>query len=190
MPAIRPTAFLVTGFARAGKDTLAEAISEASGAKRLAYADELKDAANLLFERFGLHGKVDCRREGDKIRHRELLVAMGRALRSEDRDVFALPVARSAQYNLTAARSVVVSDWRYLNELGCMQEKLGPRPIVTIRISRFGLNAANQEEQDSIDLLSKQVQFTYAKMFKEGDIAGIREWAAEIVADQPALHAF
>ena len=187
MSAIRPTCFLVTGYARSGKDTLSEAIAELCNAKRLAYADELKNAANLLFERFDLHDKVDCTRTADKIRHRELLVAMGRALRSEDRDVFALPVARTAQYNMTAARSVVISDWRYFNELGCIQEKVAPRPIVTIRISRFGLNAANQEEQDSIDLLNKQVQYTHARMFKEGDIAGIREWAAEIVRAQPAL---
>lgn len=186
---LRPTVFLITGYARAGKDTLANALAEATNGRRLAFADDLKNATNHLFERYGLHQRVDVRREQDKVRHRDLLVAIGKAMRAEDRDVFARVVADSAKYSILSGRSAVVSDWRYVNEFVAVRDRVAPAPVVTIKISRFGLNAANEEEAEHQQAVDKTVQMTWAKNFKDGDVGNIREWAAEIAASIPNVPA-
>lgn len=182
----KPTVFLITGYARAGKDTAAAAIADALCAEQYAYADTLKDAVNAYFVALGIE-RVNVHETADKVRFRELLVAAGRAARSQDINVFADHVALNCHLALMRGRCAVVSDWRYANEHQRVLAKVGRDRVVTLRVGRFGCHAANQEEADSVDQIVAEGLVQHSAFFKDGDTGALRDWARS-VADQHAIH--
>ena len=152
---------LITGYARAGKDTLAEGIQLGAHKPvvRLNFADMLKQACDCYLQVLELGGSGSSRtfrNEAFKVKHRDFLVAAGMFARSIDQDVFALAFTR--QCNREAAAypgedvTVICSDWRYMNELGIVKYILGDLgwEIITVQIGTTGLTAANEEEGKSI----------------------------------------
>lgn len=174
-----PTVVMVSGYARAGKDTLAKEICRITGGKRLAFADQLKDTCNLMLEKYDLHGKVDFRSETDKVRHRNVLIAVGEALRSIDKDIFARTVAAEARWNLVASRVVVISDWRYQNELEVVTAKVAPFRVIRVEVAREGALPAGEEEKANQQAI-RNAGLDYMQYFNPGDIAGINALAQEI----------
>lgn len=175
----RPTVFLITGYARAGKDTLADRIVDLTGARKVSFADSLKEAGNRFFTSLGIES-VDLKDTKDKVAHRDLLVAMGKAARSVDPDVFARHAAEKARYSILAGRCVVIPDWRYENEHKVVHTLCYPAPVVRVHILTSGVGPANEEEDNSIH----QIMYNGVKdsrCFKPGDLAGIDEWAHELV---------
>lgn len=163
------TLILITGYARAGKDTLAEGII--LGSKRLVchvnFADSLKQSCDCFMQVLQLGGSGSSktfRNEAFKIKHRDFLVAAGMFARSIDRDVFALAFSRECKRiaamhdepNLT----VVASDWRYMNELTIPRIMLGDDwNILTVQIATAGVQAANEEEGKSIGDIVRNTPF-------------------------------
>jgi hypothetical protein len=85
-----------------------------------------------------------------------------------------------------SGRSVIVPDWRYTNEHAAIVKAVGHHhPIVTVRIGRVGCTAANQEEQDSIDLIHNSVPLVHDAVFADGNTSAIRDWAFEIASTIP-----
>jgi hypothetical protein len=181
----KPTVFLITGYARAGKDTLADRIVELTGARKVSFADSLKEAGNRFFTSLGIES-VDLKSTQDKVAHRDLLVAMGRAARSVDVDVFARHAAEKARYSILAGRCVVIPDWRYENEHKVVHQIVYPAPVVRVRILTDGVGPANDEEETSIcQIAYNGVKETHS--FRAGDLAGIDDWAHDLVAAIPQV---
>ena len=166
------TVILITGYARAGKDTLADGI--ALGASHpvvhLNFADTLKQACDAYMQSLDVGGAGATRtfrNEAFKVAHRHFLVEAGTFARSLDRDVFALAftrqcnlILRNAQNtNLGLNTTVVCSDWRYLNEWTIVNEVLGREGwrVFTVQISTAGVEAANEEEGKSIGEILRNV---------------------------------
>jgi hypothetical protein len=153
------TVILITGYARAGKDTLAEGI-ELGATKpvvRLNFADMLKQACDCYLQVLDLGGSGSSRtfrNEAFKVKHRDFLVAAGSFARTIDRDVFALAFTRQCNREATGSQDVTVvcSDWRYTNELTIVKYILGDLGwnVVTVQIGTTGVEAANEEEGKSI----------------------------------------
>lgn len=184
----KPTVFLITGFARAGKDTAASAIAEALGADQFAYADTLKDAVNAYFVALGIE-RVNVHETADKVRFRELLVAAGRAARSQDPNVFADHVALNCHLSLMRGRCAVVSDWRYHNEYERVVMRCGRERVVTMHVARSdgAAPAANAEEMGSIDAILAAELVQHHGYFRSGDTKALTDWARDI-ANQHAIH--
>ena len=181
----RPTVFLITGYARAGKDTLADRISAITGARKVAFADTLKEAGNRFFTCLGIES-VDLKENAHKVAHRELLVAMGKAARSVDADIFARHAAEKARYNILAGRCVVIPDWRYVNEMQLLHRLVYPAPVVPIHISTYGVGPGNGEEERSINqILYNGVE--NSRSFNQGDLAAIDDWAHDLVSLVPTV---
>jgi len=151
-----PTLVLISGFARAGKDTLATGILEWARrpSRKTNFADYLKDAANDYLLSLNLEGNFHC--EDFKIRHRDFLVAAGKLARSLDVDIFAKNLANFCPIRMSpddlAPETVVCSDLRYANEVAVCQDTLhdlGWR-VRTIYVATAGVGPANDEELDSI----------------------------------------
>ena len=170
---------LICGYARAGKDTFAKGIiAGARSAKRMAYADNLKNALNIAAQHLGVI--VDYHRDEDKAIDRDLLVEFGRAMRRRDVNVFANQLARDLDANDTAS-TIVVPDWRYLNEYrvavrACREYGY---QLHTVQVVRHGWNAANAEEQMSMDEVQAAVPMDETHFATSGDeesvlLAGIR----------------
>ncbi len=152
---------LITGYARAGKDTLAEGI-ELGATKpvvRLNFSDMLKQACDCYMQVLDLGGSGSSRtfrNEAFKVKHRDFLVAAGMFARSIDRDVFVLAFTRQcrreADLHPNEDLAIVCSDWRYMNELGIVKYILGDLgwDVVTVQVGTAGVEAANEEEGKSI----------------------------------------
>jgi hypothetical protein len=182
----QPTVILVTGYARTGKDTFAQAVLDlVPGARKVAFADDLKNASNFFLERLGLHGKADLRTEADKIRFRDFLVAGGKMARALDKDVFANLAARSAYLNLLAGRVVVMPDWRYRNELVCVQTVCAPHKVLTVRLHREDTGPANDEEAWSMHQIEDTCRVDYSGAFRSGETGLIRDLALSVVSSIP-----
>lgn len=193
---MRPTntIVLISGFARAGKDTFADGMmshgEEVFKWKR-SFASTLKDAANNYLDDIGLynHQKGICfSDEAFKIKHRDVLVTLGAFSRSLDKDVFANALYRTFS---TMAESIapnplhfVVPDWRYINELrvGERWAKEQGWRIVTVRIDRAGLHPANEEEALSLAEIRRFAPCDYEYVFAEGQTEAIKAAGRQLAA--------
>ena len=182
----RPTVFLVGGFARAGKDTLADRIVALTGAAKVSFADDLKAAGNRFFTSLGIES-IDLKQEAHKPRFRDLLVAAGKAARSVDPDVFARHAAERARYNILAGRCVVIPDWRYANELSVVWKHVAPARVVSVLFEKTNNGPANEEEAATIRDILDNVTIDEARIFDTGDLASIDTFAHELV-DQYCPH--
>jgi hypothetical protein len=171
-----PTLILITGYARSGKDTLAEGImtgiSPKSGwALKHNFADALKQSANDYLKSLGLdEDGVDFYDEAFKVKHRSFLVAAGQFARSINRDVFASRfVSKCLDFTTSHGPGVVVcSDWRYMNELRVCQDWLirAGWNVVTVEITTAGVGPANEEEGLSIGEIRRQHSPSLSLMFQ------------------------
>jgi len=185
----KPLVFMITGVARAGKDTFAACMMEKfnSNGNRcevFKFADVLKERANDVLRAMGVfkQGVVDFHAEDFKVKHRGLLVELGRTLRGVDKDIFArhlnAQVALFMDYAPLDVRPVaLVSDWRYLNEYLFLTKHLDAQ-IVTVEIQRPGFGPANEEEAGSLADMMASMQILHTRLAV--DPAGIRAVASEI----------
>lgn len=168
---------LITGYARAGKDTLAEGIT--LGAKRLVahvnFADPLKQACDTYMQMLEVGGSGSTRtfrNEAFKVKHRDFLVSAGTFARSLERDVFALAFTRecraTARMHDEPNLTIVCSDWRYLNELNIVSTVLGQDgwAIYTVHIATTGTEAASEEEGKSIGEIIRNTPVNLHYKFK------------------------
>lgn len=170
---------LVCGFARAGKDTFAKGIiAGAKDAKRMAYADALKYALEVAAHNVGLH--VDYFDDAEKSVDRDLLVEFGRAMRRRDKNIFARTVVDNLM-TLKDGQTLVVSDWRYLNEYEVAKQACDKWAVNlhAVQIVRHGWNAANEEEAVNMQEVIDSVPMDETIFATSGDeeavlMAGIR----------------
>lgn len=114
---------LLSGKLKAGKDTVAKYLVEEYGFERFAFADKLKELAK---DHFNWNG------EKDQV-GRDLLIAIGNAVRDLDQDAWVNYVKRKiAETYADKDFNIVISDTRYLNELNFGKDWFGK----IIRISR------------------------------------------------------
>ena len=171
-----PTLVLISGYARAGKDTLANGILEWSNrpSARINFADALKEAGNHYLDYLQLDGNFF--NEDFKCEHRDFLVAAGRLARRLDQDIFAkhlanfVPCIPSADVEV-ANETVVCSDWRYVNEYRVCQDILQPLgwKVRTIYVQTAGVGPANTEEEDSIEAIRHGHSFDQEYIFRPND---------------------
>jgi hypothetical protein len=166
---------LITGYARAGKDSLAEGISLAASGPvaHLNFADVLKQACDSYMQSLGIGGSGATntfRNESFKVRHRDFLVSAGKFARSLDRDVFVLAFTRQCKLiakcnnGIGIGTTIVCSDWRYMNEVGIVSfilQKEGLWNVHKVIVRTSGVEAANEEEGKSIGEITREVAFDH-----------------------------
>ena len=187
------TVILVSGFARAGKDTFADGLLDRVEQRRFnrpydsrvldfyktSFAAPLKSAANEYLkstDQLDSQAGLDFFDEQFKATNREVLVALGRMSRSLNRNIFAeLTANRIARRDFWNTRDqvVVVPDWRYINELKVLTDILTPLGwrILTVRIDTQGVEPANDEELQSLGEIRREVavDFEYRFAFNSRD---------------------
>jgi hypothetical protein len=185
----QPLVFMITGVARAGKDTFAACMMEhfngnGNRCEVFKFADVLKERANDVLRAMGVFkaGVIDFHAEEFKVKTRGLLVELGRTLRGVDKDIFArhlnAQVALFFDYAPLDVRPVaLVSDWRYLNEHVFLTKHLDAQ-IVTVEIQRPGFGPANDEEAGSLADMMSSMQIRHTRLAV--DPAGVRGVASEI----------
>lgn len=177
--------FLITGYAQSGKDTLADALIKelggTAGAVKMSFADPLKAAANESFKHLGLN-KVDFCKEEWKKKHRKVLVAIAEAAREENIDVFADACAKEARRAFRAGKSILIPDWRYVNECEIFEKEFG-KDIVRIRVWKKQGRPGNPSEQSSIQAVEDSCVLNYVGVFADGDTDSIANFGKHIVSE-------
>lgn len=179
----KPKIFLITGYAQSGKDSLADAIMKETGGHercaKVSFADPLKMAANIPFRELGLP-QVDFRKEEWKKKHRKVLVSIAEAAREENVNVFAQQAAKTVMHHYQQGKSVVVPDWRYVNECEIFESVFG-KSVVRVRMWKRPGQAGNESEKTSIQQVEDMCIIDYVGVFDDGDSKGIINFGRHIV---------
>lgn len=189
----------VSGFARSGKDTLANAILAECDIQDnelnvgiTKFANSLKQALQDAFDALGV--KIDVFTEDPIVKEmlRPVLVEFGRFARSIDKDVFVKDVVRCIEETVDQETStvIVISDMRYANEYDILEASCRKHGwvFVPVYIGRVGLGPANPEEASSFnELMDVQADRfntvnTHHLTFEEGDVDGIHAYAKRFVS--------
>lgn len=146
----KPALILICGYARAGKDTLADGLQDgaAGSSVKLALAEPLKDSADIAIRFIVGAPFPGFSDQAFKVANRSLLVELGRTCRAIHQDCFVdLAIERAKAY-LKAGCSVIVTDVRYTNELSRFFafSKFSGVPLQVCLIETAGVDAANEEE--------------------------------------------
>jgi hypothetical protein len=181
---------LISGYARSGKDSLANHIKreleiESHEARVLKFANALKEALQASLNRVGL-GHIDVFTEDEEQKKllRPLLVEFGKFARKMDKDVFVKALIKDMEALFCGGiEFALISDCRYLNEASLVRAwaKDTGSIITRLHIHREGLEAANDEERQSIYELNNLDRGFSERTFREGDLFGIEAWAQELV---------
>lgn len=184
----------VSGYARAGKDTLANGlVTELSRRDILAikfkFATSLKRSLRRAFDNVGVAFDPETEDEAAKGQVRPLLIAYAQFCRARDPKVFAKHTLLQIDSHFKIGMDVaVVSDMRYRNESDVLHEYCKESGIgfLHIDIHRRGTYAAHQEELDSIEglLESNYLSASFRGVeFSDRDVAGIGLYAAGVADD-------
>ena len=185
----KPLVFMITGVARAGKDTFAACLMEnfngnGNRCEVFKFADVLKDRANDVLRAMGVFkpGIQDFHNEDFKVKYRGLLVELGRTLRGVDKDIFARHLNAQLHsffdYSPLGVRPIaLVSDWRYLNEYTFLASHIDAR-FVTVEMQRPGYGPANEEEEWSLKDMMFAMKILHTRLAV--DPAGVRAIASEL----------
>lgn len=177
---------LISGFAQAGKDTLADAIESFAPVKRLKFATALRKAAEKALKSLGVSIDVWSEEPAVKNAVRPYLIELARLARAIDRDVFARTTLQDAIYALSVNgdKTVVITDCRYDNEYSIFKEagKQLEWEVIRIHIERTNNRPAHDEELLSVVTLDAKYPADWKVGFDDGDFEGIKRFAEMFVA--------
>jgi hypothetical protein len=188
----------IAGFARAGKDTLANAIFDYLDQDEPSYsvilmkfADALKQSLQASLDEAGIKVDVFTEDTDKKAALRPLLVAYGEYCRSQNPNVWVDKVIKDintwADETIADSDStgsvVLIPDLRYANEYQKLEALCIKRgwAYVPIYIERGGNLPANNAEAESIGLMAARGYFARDNAlqvgFADGSVELISQWA-------------
>jgi hypothetical protein len=154
---------LLRGFSQSGKDYVGNILCKQYNYKRFAFADSLKRivAQNFRCPLELLHSqegkKQLCESDSEGRTHRQILIDEAARLRDIDADIFAKELVNEVSSPETAYKKIVITDWRYPNELDVitkMLPKFKITPVHVMRISQIESPIADTSEYHLIDRLN------------------------------------
>lgn len=155
---------LVTGYARAGKDTFARGLRACCPSLvRVQFSFPLKRAATAAFAQFGQNVDFTDDAIKEQPRYREVLLAIGKAATEVQTGVFAEAALKDVQYFLEAGYNVVLTDWRRPIEYEIIRAGLASMPDVklrTIHVVQNGQMAQSPWEETNVQACLDNVDTT------------------------------
>jgi hypothetical protein len=185
----------IAGYARTGKDTIADAIFNLSENRNPEYcvlitkfADALKQSVQEALEEVGLEVDAFTENTEEKAKIRPLLVAYGEYARSRNPNVWVNQVIENlvdwTNEAPTGLSLTLIPDMRYANEYDKLEAECKRHgwKFVPIYISRMGFGPANAEEARSINEMLDSDRFSKGNattlVFEDGDVKGINAYAS------------
>lgn len=135
---------LLRGFSHSGKDFVGNILCRKYGYKRFAFADSLKSmVANSIGcpveQLHSQEGKLQiCETDVMKRTYRQILIDEAFRLRSIDAGIFAKQCCKEIE--CIGADNIVITDWRYDNELEIMTKTFPRMKVIPVHIIRSGQN--------------------------------------------------
>lgn len=144
---------LVTGYARAGKDTFANGLRACCPSLiRVQFSAPLKRAATLAFEHIGQQVDFFDDATKEQTRYRDVLLAIGKAATERQTGVFAEAALKDVRYFLDQGYDVVLTDWRRPIEYEIMRSGLANMDVQlrTVHVVQTGHIASSPWEEANV----------------------------------------
>jgi hypothetical protein len=162
---------LLRGFSNSGKDFIGNILCEKYGYQRFAFADSLK---KIIADSFGcqveqLHsqeGKLQiCESDERKRTFRQILIDEALRLRNIDAGVFAKHCCQAiASLN---PDKIVITDWRYTNELEIISSLFPNYRITTVHIQRVHQENSPINDISEYQLVDRREDFVVINHLNE-----------------------
>lgn len=190
-PTSKKAIVAISGFAGAGKDTLAKATAWHLAQRGIGntvtvkFADELKEAINQALMYLGLPAIAFTEDRSLKEQLRPLMKELGIYARKQDIDIFAKLVAGIIQSRVRENDVIFITDMRYLNEYRIIHNAAAQggwyfRPIY---VHTYDKGPANEEEDNSISALLAEATYLEKMAFRNGDLNDFDMRGQRIAAD-------
>jgi hypothetical protein len=182
----QPLILLISGWAHAGKDSVAKILVESYDFQKIAFADPIKQQVARDLE-IPLEWCYDQERKAALLPNnsertlREELIRVAEAARATDKEIWARAVGEKIQRAIQRGkRKFVISDWRHLEELWALQKCIPNACILPTRVERPSQLTSPVPDWTEYSLLG----FPFWKVFRNsGTIARLLEQVVEFVED-------
>ena len=147
---------LIRGYSQSGKDFVGKILCKKYGYQRFAFADSLKrlvcNKYNIQMEQLhSQHGKMQiCEEDEQKRTYRQILIDEALLARNNDDNCFAKDCCEEIQtYD---AKLIVITDWRYPNELDVIKDYFPDYHILTVHLVRTSQTMSPVQDQSEYQL--------------------------------------
>lgn len=135
---------LLRGYSQSGKDFIGKILCDTYGFKRFAFADSLKKIISLNYTcavdiLHSQEGKLKiCETDPLKRSYRQILIDEALRLKETDQDIFAKECCKDILklYEDSYANKIVITDWRFPNELEVIKQYFPNYKIITVHVHR------------------------------------------------------
>ena len=137
-----PLIVLISGWAHAGKDSVAKILVESYDFQKYAFADPIKqkvaeDEGIPLEWCYDQKKKAEALPSNPERTLREELIRVAELARELDKEIWANLIAEKIQKAVKKGKTkFVISDWRMIEELWALQKKIPDAVIVPLRVVR------------------------------------------------------
>ena len=156
---------LLRGYSQSGKDFVGKILCDKYGFKRFAFADSLKKivAKNFQCELDQLHsqaGKLEiCSNDVRGRTYRQILIDEAFRLREMDAGIFAKFCCQDISAEGCPER-IVITDWRYPNELDIIARLLPEYTATTVHVKRNGQDKSPVNDISEYHLANRTNDYT------------------------------
>lgn len=180
----QPLLILISGWAHAGKDSVAKILVESYDFQKVAFADPIKQQVARDLD-IPLEWCYDQERKASLLPNnpertlREELIRVAEGARVTDKEIWARAVGEKIQKAIQRGkRKFVISDWRHVEEIWALQKCIPNACIVPTRIERPSQILSPVPDWTEYSLLG----FPFWKVFRNtGTIARLLEQVVEFV---------
>lgn len=159
---------ILRGFSHSGKDFVGQILCDMYNYKRFAFADSLKRIVQQEFKCSWEHlhtqeGKLQiCEKDIFKRTYRQILIDEALRLRNIDAGVFAKyccqEIYKSNPKDLP--KRIVITDWRYSNEIAILEESFPKYKVSAIHIQREGQTKSPVDDISEYQLTNRINDYT------------------------------
>jgi phosphomevalonate kinase len=151
---------LLRGFSHSGKDFVGNILSTQYGYKQFSFADSLK---KIVAEKYNIELNLLYSQEGKKTiynntTYRQLLIDEALILKEKDPDIFAKHCCKDI--NNTQHNMIVITDWRFYNELYVLKEYFTDAKIIPVHIIRTNQTKSPIDDISEYHLMDRKDDIT------------------------------
>jgi len=155
---------MIRGFSQSGKDYIGKILCNEHGYRRFAFADPLKKivAAKYNCSIDVLHsqsGKLQiCENDALNRTFREILIDEALILQNQDIDIFAQKCCEdiTTLYRLNKDVDIVITDWRYQNELDLIIQSFPESNIITVCVKNIHQSKSPIDDISEYNLIDRK----------------------------------
>lgn len=171
----------LSGYARTGKDTVADILVEDFGYRRITFADRLKNFIAAVFPEVAARvDAVGWEEAKEQIEVRRALQAVGQAAKEHIHpDVWI--ISALGDMSIYEGERLVITDVRFFNEADVVTDRNG----MMVRICRDGVGPAND---DASEISMDRYDRYFAVIPNDGSIEDLRSKIRESLIEWSTLH--